>query len=182
MSFLIGCCLGTLPKLMEMTSAALRCPFLTDRNQKLSVQEGADDEARALAQWIKDLIKRGYQPNQIAILGRTKRAVESRARPAIESSSYGLPVAITGQRSYGWQSITWDVARSEGFGISGRGGCRMRRRPCAASISRRKSNNGGRTRNRRSARSQPSLRRLHTCARLSPNHLPWPAKPVSLAP
>jgi hypothetical protein len=46
----------------------------------------ADDETRALAQWIKDLIKRGYQPNQIAILGRTKRAVESRARPAMSGA------------------------------------------------------------------------------------------------
>jgi len=35
--------------------------------------KSADDETKALAQWIKDLIKRGYQPNQIAILGRTKR-------------------------------------------------------------------------------------------------------------
>ena len=45
--------------------------------------KSADDETRGLAQWMKDLIKRDYQPNQIAILGRTKRAVELRARPAI---------------------------------------------------------------------------------------------------
>jgi superfamily I DNA/RNA helicase len=42
------------------------------------------EEIGALAQWMKELLNRGYQPNQIAILGRTRRAVDARAQPAVD--------------------------------------------------------------------------------------------------
>ena len=137
----------------------------------------ADDEATALAQWIKDLIKRGYQPNQIAILARTKRVVESRARPAIRRAHLASQwLSPDNDPTDGKVSLgTLHAVKSLEFRAVAVVGCDADHVPLRSIV------NSGRTRNRRSARSQPSLRRLHACAGLSSDHLPWPAKPVFLA-
>jgi superfamily I DNA/RNA helicase len=45
----------------------------------------ADEEIKALGQWIGELRSRGYKPNQIAILGRTRSQIEMCAIPAVIS-------------------------------------------------------------------------------------------------
>ena len=45
-----------------------------------------DEEIKTLAGWMKDLTTRGFLPNQIAILGRTRRVIEARAKLALKGA------------------------------------------------------------------------------------------------
>jgi hypothetical protein len=60
--------------------------ILNGPEPEIVATRSVEQESKTLSQWIRDLLERGYRPNQIAILGRTRRALDESAKRAIQQA------------------------------------------------------------------------------------------------